>query len=323
MIHKISIVVLLTLPVFKPALGQDPIYKDVDSLMRSYNENIRSSDELYKVVYFIRKNFEPDSLRLRASFIWITENIDYDIKGFEKEDPRSSMLNYVVKNKKAVCGGYAALLKFFCDAFNIESKIIYGTARTGKRDINISQLRLRVNHAWNAVKINGNWRLIDPTWAAGSVDDSDEENLKYYKDYRETYYFTPPEKLIFNHFPDQYQNQFLNKAVPAVKFKKWPLFTTLFLGDSIAEIYPDTALIRIKMGDTVHFKIKTPVYSSHMCFGSENLKKASYWGKVKKDGDWLLVDYPVQVRGNYNIYVGYCIPGTSFPAIAIYRFEVN
>lgn len=303
--------------------AQTQSYDRVDSIMRHYEEKIKSADDLYKVVYFIRNTFDADSLRLRASFIWVTENISYDIEGFEKEDPRSSILSYVVKNKKAVCGGYAGLLKFFCDALNIESEIVYGIARTGKKDINISRYNLRSNHAWNAVKINNNWRLIDATWAAGTVDDTDEEKLKYYKDYKEIYYFTPPERMIFNHFPDQFKHQYLKKAVSKEMFKKWPLFTTYFIADSITEIYPDTCLIRVKVGDTVHFKIKTPIYSSYMCFTSENFKKVGSFGKIKRNGDWLLVDYPVKVSGNYNIYLYYCVPGIGSPAIAIYRFEVN
>ena len=298
-------------------------YGKVDSVMRMYSEKIKSADELYKVIYFIRNTFNADSLRLRASFIWITENISYDIEGFEKDDPRSSILSYVVKNKKAVCGGYAGLLKFFCDAFNIESEIVYGIARTGKKDINVSRYNLRSNHAWNAVKINNNWRLIDVTWAAGTVDDTDDEKLKYYKDYKEIYYFTPPERMIFNHFPDQFKHQYLTKSVSKEKFKKWPLFTSDFLSDSISEIYPDTAFVKVKVGDTIHFRMKNRIYSSHMCFTSENFKKNSYVGTVKKDGDWLLVDYPVKVSGNYNIYLYYCVPGIGFPAIVIYRFEVN
>ena len=301
--------------------AQTQSYVKVDSIMRHYGEKIKSADDLYKVVYFIRNTFDSDSLRLRASFIWVTENISYDIEGFEKEDPRSSILSYVVKNKKAVCGGYAGLLKFFCDAFHIESEIVYGIARTGKRDINVSQYKLRSNHAWNAVKINNNWRLIDATWAAGTVDDTDEENLKFYKDYKEIYYFTPPEKMIFNHFPDQFKHQYLTKAVSKEKFKKWPLFTTFFIGDSITEIYPDTSLIRAKVGDTIHFKIKTSFYSVHMCFTDFN--KVNYLGTVKKDGDWLLVDFPVKVLGNYNLYLNYCNPGFSSPTMIIYRFEVK
>jgi hypothetical protein len=60
-----------------------------------------------------------------------------------------------------------------------------------------------------------------------------------------------------------------------------------------------------------------------MCFTSENFKKVGSFGKIKRNGDWLLVDYPVKVSGNYNIYLYYCVPGIGSPAIAIYRFEVN
>ena len=107
---------------------QKPYYR-TDSLMRVYQERIKTADELYKVIYYIRTNFKEDSLKLRASFIWITENIAYDVKAFIKEDPIASQINYVIKNKKAVCGGYAALLKYFCDGFNIECEVVEGYAR--------------------------------------------------------------------------------------------------------------------------------------------------------------------------------------------------
>ena len=127
--------------------------------------------------------------------------------------------------------------------------------------------------------------------------------------------------MIFNHFPDQFKHQYLTKSVSKEKFKKWPLFTTFFIDDSTTEIYPDTSLIRVKVGDTIHFKIKTPVYSVHVCF--TNFQKVNYLGIVKKDGDWLLVDFPVKVLGNYNLYLHYCMPEFSSPAMVIYRLEVN
>lgn len=307
----------------KAAFCQGEAYRSVDSIMRNYTEKIKSADELYKVVYFIRQTFQIDSLRLRASFIWITENINYDIEGYQKEDPRSSMLDYVIKNKKAVCGGYAGLLKFFCDAFNIESTVIFGTARATKRDVNINQLRLRTNHTWNAVKINNSWRLIDPTWATGSIDESDENNIRYFKDFKEEYYFTPPEKMIFNHFPDQYQHQFLSKAIPEIKFKKWPLFTTSFLNNDINGIYPDTALIRTKFGDTINFKIRTGANKDLVYFIADDVSKTTYSASTKRDGEWLSVEYPVKVKGNYNMNLGYSVPGNRVEIIAIYRFEIK
>src|SRR5688500_14476277 len=95
-------------------------YERVDSVMRNYHSSIKTVDDLYKVAYFIRKNFADDSLRLRASFIWITENISYDVRAFKTGNFAASKLDYVIKNKKAICSGYSALLKNFCDYFNIE-----------------------------------------------------------------------------------------------------------------------------------------------------------------------------------------------------------
>jgi len=128
-------------------LAQERPYARVDSLMRQYREKIKSADELYKVIYYIRNNFEVDSLRLRASIIWITENIAYDVKAFQKEDPSAAQLIYVIKYKKAICGGYASLVKFFCNSFNIECEIVNGYGRSGKSKIVMNQTYLRSNHA--------------------------------------------------------------------------------------------------------------------------------------------------------------------------------
>ncbi len=321
--HRIFILIfLLEFINFNKVSAQISPYDKVDSIMRQYSEKIKSADELYKIVYYIRNTFDVDSLRLRASFIWITENISYDIEGFKKEDPRASMLNYVIKNKKAVCGGYAELLMFFCDAFNIESEIVYGTARAGKRDIDISRYNLRNNHAWNAIKINNNWRLIDPTWAAGSVDDIDADEPKFYKDYKELYYFTPPEKMIFNHFPTQFKHQYLARAILKEKFKKWPLFTSAFLGEKIIEIHPDTSVIKAKVGDTVLIRLKTNSSPIKVYLQALNFEKADYSGDAIRNGDWLEFRYPVKNSGNYIAYIGFQNMLFASPAFAAYKFEV-
>jgi len=51
----------------------------------------------------------------------------------------------------AVCQGYAETFQLMMEALNIPCKLVYGTAGGG-------------NHAWNQVKLNGNWYHIDVTW---------------------------------------------------------------------------------------------------------------------------------------------------------------
>jgi transglutaminase/protease-like cytokinesis protein 3 len=303
------------------AFAQNKPYIGLDSIMRNYRVKIKTPDDLYKVVHFIRKSFDADSLRLRASCVWITENIEYDIEAFLKEDPRAAQLDYVLKNKKAICSGYAWLLKYFCDAFTIECDVVNGYARSGKKYISLNQSDLRINHAWNAVKINDCWRLIDPTWAAGYMDDADEERPKYIKGFNELYYFTDPGRLILNHLPKHNKFQFLTKLVTEPNFKKWPLFMSGYLKSGIQKIYPDTSLIKIKKGDTliIKFKFKSESPYTELCGFSDRLEKAYYNGRIVKKDDWYEFHYPVQLSGYYNLYIGHC----PFETLVAYRLEVN
>ena len=70
----------------------------------------------------------------------------------------------VLQRKVAVCDGYARLFTTLCDYAGIRSAIIVGYARAGT---NKPAKRFGINHYWNAVMIDGNWYLLDATWASG------------------------------------------------------------------------------------------------------------------------------------------------------------
>lgn len=315
--------ILLVIAV--PGLSQPNPYAGVDSVMRNTRIRIKSLDEIYILTNFIRTRFDADSLRVRAAFIWITENISYDIRAYNQQNPLAGQLDYVIRKKKAVCAGYAGLFKYLCDAFSIECEVVEGYARTGERDVVINRERLRSNHAWNAVKINGHWRLMDPTWAASSCE---EENgvLKYcVKEFNEVYYFTPPGKLILNHFPDKNKHQMIHPLVSARTFKEQLLYLPGYQADSIVQVTPSKPIIKAKMGDTVSVKLRSVArFQSHynFCVFSPSNKKVFYTAPATKDGDWYEFRFPVQARGYYVIYFGYCYIVNSTPLFA-YRLEIE
>jgi hypothetical protein len=212
--------------------AQNP-YERVDSIMRAYEKKVNTEEDLWRLSYFIRHTFTEDSLRLRAAFIWITKNIEYDIKAFQNDDNRAAQLHYVLRKKRAICSGYANLLKYFCDTYKIENELITGRARALRSDIHITNMRFQSNHAWNAVKINNQWRLIDPTWAAGVITDEDERDevvkLKYQASLEEFYYFTPPERFSLNHYPSDLRFSFVPKTGTYKEFAQAPLLTTEYL----------------------------------------------------------------------------------------------
>lgn len=90
-----------------------------------------------------------------ALYTWLTGNVSYDQAHYEKKGaPRTSYEPYgpLVKGK-GVCLGYATAFQLLMDMADIECITVTGAA-----------FMSRENHAWNMVKLNGQWYCVDPTW---------------------------------------------------------------------------------------------------------------------------------------------------------------
>ena len=73
----------------------------------------------------------------------LTQNNVYDIYG-------------ALVAKKCVCEGYAKAFQYLMNELGIENTIIIGTGTNSRNQTE--------NHAWNYVKLNGNWYAVDTTW---------------------------------------------------------------------------------------------------------------------------------------------------------------
>ncbi len=108
-------------------------------------------------------NMANDSLKVAAIYNWITSNIQYDHSfrhRIEGDTTLTQEPDYVIESKKAVCIGYSKLVKEICRNAGIPAVIIEGFVKSDKGNIENEE------HAWNAVKINNNWYLLDATWGA-------------------------------------------------------------------------------------------------------------------------------------------------------------
>lgn len=90
-----------------------------------------------------------------ALYAWLTGNVVYDQSHYEKEGaPRTSYEPYGPLLKgKGVCLGYATTFQLLMDMADIECITVTGAA-----------FYSREHHAWNMVKLNGEWYCVDPTW---------------------------------------------------------------------------------------------------------------------------------------------------------------
>jgi transglutaminase/protease-like cytokinesis protein 3 len=99
---------------------------------------------------------------VRSIYAWIVYNIRYDHRLAASPKRKKVSLKTILKTRKAVCAGYADLLGAMCKLAGIESEVVTGYSRCynfgHRRPFSWS------DHAWNAVKLGGNWYLLDATW---------------------------------------------------------------------------------------------------------------------------------------------------------------
>jgi hypothetical protein len=69
-----------------------------------------------------------------------------------------------------------------------------------------------------AVRIDGRWRLLDPTWGSGFVRDN-----RFEPSFTWDYFLVQPRELILSHFPEENDWQLLPRAVRRSEFERMPL----------------------------------------------------------------------------------------------------
>ncbi len=94
-----------------------------------------------------------DFERVKAIHDYLLMNVDYDYVNYKNDTiPMDSHRAIgALANKTAVCDGYAYAFKLLCLKVGVDCELVTGTSK-GE------------GHAWNHVKVEGEWYNIDVTW---------------------------------------------------------------------------------------------------------------------------------------------------------------
>jgi hypothetical protein len=158
---------------------------------------------------YVKSNFTSDSARARALFVWVANNIGYDVEMLKLQKNNLLQINTeaVLKTRKTICQGYSELLVELYTECNIPALLVSGYTR--QQDGTIA----RLSHAWVAAMVNGKWWLFDPTWASGSL-----RNGQFVKMFSNRFYKLTPEEMINDHMPFDPLQQFLHYPITADDF---------------------------------------------------------------------------------------------------------
>ncbi|MBI5608710.1 MAG: hypothetical protein HY902_07500 [Deltaproteobacteria bacterium] len=169
------------------------------------------------VARFLTQGEADEFLKVKRLHDWVAATIAYDVDGLRGRSPRMTGLDEVLRSRRAVCQGYAAVFEALCKSAGIEARIIGGMGRSAPGDAWLTALGPDQAHAWNAVRIQGAWHLLDVTWDAGSTNDDVFE-----WGYTTDYLFLPPEAFLYTHLPDDPADQLVAQPITQVQFLARP-----------------------------------------------------------------------------------------------------
>lgn len=204
---------LVPLALAAPLGAQLPDYHRADSVALAVPQHAAGSVD--SIALYLSRGVASPEEKARAIYRWVTENIEYDVRSFygnRMAIPLQTPEN-VLRRRRAICDGYSGLVWALGQRMGLEVSVVEGWAKGATRDVGAAPRR--GGHSWNAVRIDGQWRLLDATWGAGDVI-----GPRFVRRLRDFYFFTDPEKLAFSHLPRDPRWQLLEAPLTTAQFDR-------------------------------------------------------------------------------------------------------
>ena len=190
-----------------PIVTEMPEQASIEAVGQYLASRITDKKQLVKAIH------DYVVLRLSYDYDALEKIIKHDYANTPSQDAED-----VFARKTAVCAGYARLVVALGKAANVEIAYVTGWIRDSTRRLSLDdagQPNLEgVSHAWNAVKIDEHWYLIDATW-----DDPTNGSPST------TYLFTPPKLMTYDHLPEDSAWQLRSDPITLGDFVRQPLLS--------------------------------------------------------------------------------------------------
>ncbi|WP_180957888.1 transglutaminase domain-containing protein [Psychroflexus sp. MES1-P1E] len=206
-----------------------------------------------KLAEKITSEFTTDLEKVRALFVWITNNITYDFELLESKKlkqefyiSQDSVIDKTLERKKAICSGYSLFFKKLCNDLDIQGEVVNGYS---KQWFDSSISKNVPDHAWNAVKIDEKWFLIDTTWASKNEDNTERDDF---------WFMTNPESFVYSHYPEDEKWTLLENGLTKEDFDQLPSITDRsFFEDEIKILIPDKKIIDVEKDRIIKIELGT------------------------------------------------------------------
>ena len=210
-----------------------PDNKPSGAVMIETDISVSANNTAEQIVSQIITDSMSEYDRVKAIHDWIVVNVQYDYAGLQGGTLSRTAYSAdgALSYKLAVCQGYAEAFHLLCAKAGVQSYIMYGEAGNARDGWD--------THAWNVVRINGEWYQVDCTWDDPLVNEmivTGRDNLTY------TYFLLTDQEMYLDHKLDsEYTKN--EKVCTSTLFYGYAKYLTLDeqLSDRSSEVRVTTA----------------------------------------------------------------------------------
>jgi hypothetical protein len=166
-------------------------------------------------------------------FYWVSQNIEYDVEAYFSGNIRHQTSADIFANRKGVCDAFGTIFETLCTAVQIECKKISGYAKGYSFKLGQTSFT-QTNHAWNVIRLDGHWYLVDSTWGTGHLDSNNCNR----KELQTFYFLVPPEQMIYRHLPGDPQWQLLMSPLSMDDFVRLPYVHSTYFEHNLEIVHP-------------------------------------------------------------------------------------
>ncbi len=154
--------------------GNDPEYAGYLWGPESLKLHIALNNKSRQILEKIIKPGMSDIEKELAIHDYIATNTRYDWDTFNKKIQSDNMASSAygsLVNNLAMCGGYSNAFYLLMNSVGVECRVVFGKAPYDG---------VFRNHGWNIVKLDGEYYMVDTTWAAPKTADAAAINYNYF-----------------------------------------------------------------------------------------------------------------------------------------------
>lgn len=202
---------------------------------------------------YVCRPYKSDVQRLRAIFTWVSEKIAWD-EPIEDEDLD---MRRVIHSRRGSPQEVAILVKEMCAAVGLHAEVIQGFLKSPGELFELDSLE-RPNHWWNAILVDGEWRIMDCSLAS-HTNPTRNQFVTTISQSAETWYFLArPLEICYTHVPLYPEEQHICPPISPDVLLALPAACPPYFKNGLQMPDYDTSLIRIDGLEVMQIRILLP-----------------------------------------------------------------